>query len=139
MMGTEETNLPKLAAPARRALQGAGYTRLEDLTKVTESDVMKLHGMGGECHAGASQRPGRARPVLPRWMSSQFQLAEALGTSLGRLAEQAGHCGLAVATMRLDGACLDRMGDTRPRHLLALVLGAKDGTTSGPELRASAR
>jgi hypothetical protein len=35
-MGTEETNLPKLAAPAR----------LEDLTKVTESDVMKLHGMG---------------------------------------------------------------------------------------------
>ena len=34
-MGTEETNLPKLAAPARRALHGAGYTRLEDLTKVT--------------------------------------------------------------------------------------------------------
>ena len=33
--GTEETNLPKLAAPARRALQGAGYTRLEDLTTVT--------------------------------------------------------------------------------------------------------
>jgi hypothetical protein len=32
-MGTEETNLPKLAAPARRALQGAGYTRLEDLAK----------------------------------------------------------------------------------------------------------
>jgi hypothetical protein len=45
-MATEETNLPKLAAPARRALNGAGYTRLEDLTKVTESDVMKLHGMG---------------------------------------------------------------------------------------------
>jgi DNA-directed RNA polymerase alpha subunit len=45
-MGTEEINLPKLAAPARRALEGAGYTRLEDLTKVTESEVMKLHGMG---------------------------------------------------------------------------------------------
>ena len=45
-IGTEETNLPKLAAPARRALQGAGYTRLEDLTKLTESEVMKLHGMG---------------------------------------------------------------------------------------------
>ena len=45
-MGTDETNLPKIAAPARRALQGAGYTRLEDLTKVTESDVMRLHGMG---------------------------------------------------------------------------------------------
>jgi hypothetical protein len=46
MMGTEETYLPRMAAPARRALQGAGYTRLEDLTKVTESEVMKLHGMG---------------------------------------------------------------------------------------------
>ena len=45
-MGTEETNLPKLAAPARRALHGACYTGLEDLTKVTESEVMKLHGMG---------------------------------------------------------------------------------------------
>ena len=45
-MGTEETNLPKIAAPARRALQGAGHTRLEDLTKVTESDVLRLHGMG---------------------------------------------------------------------------------------------
>ena len=37
-MGTEETGLPKLAAPARRALHGAGYTHLEDLTKVTESE-----------------------------------------------------------------------------------------------------
>jgi hypothetical protein len=41
-MGTEATNLPKLAAPARRALQGAGHTRLEDLTKVTEADVRVL-------------------------------------------------------------------------------------------------
>ena len=38
-MGTEETDLPKLAAPARRALIGAGYTRLEHLTKVKESEV----------------------------------------------------------------------------------------------------
>jgi hypothetical protein len=45
-MGTEETDLPKLAAPARRALIGAGYTRLEDLTKARESEVMRLHGMG---------------------------------------------------------------------------------------------
>jgi hypothetical protein len=46
MMGAEQTDLPKLAAPARRALLGAGYTRLEQLTEVTESDVAKLHGMG---------------------------------------------------------------------------------------------
>jgi DNA-directed RNA polymerase alpha subunit len=45
-MGTEGTDLPKLAAPARRALAGAGYTRLEDLTQVTEAEVKKLHGMG---------------------------------------------------------------------------------------------
>jgi len=46
MMGAEATDLPKLAVPARRALLGAGYTRLEHLTRVKESDVMKLHGMG---------------------------------------------------------------------------------------------
>jgi hypothetical protein len=45
-MGTEETDLPKLATPARRALIGAGYTRLEHLTTVKESEVMRLHGMG---------------------------------------------------------------------------------------------
>jgi hypothetical protein len=45
-MGTDETDLPKVAAPARRALIGAGYRRLEDLTKVEESEVMHLHGMG---------------------------------------------------------------------------------------------
>jgi hypothetical protein len=45
-MGSEASDLPKLAAPARRALAGAGYIRLEDLTKATESEVMQLHGMG---------------------------------------------------------------------------------------------
>jgi hypothetical protein len=45
-MGSEASDLPKLATPARRALAGAGYIRLEDLTKATESEVMQLHGMG---------------------------------------------------------------------------------------------
>jgi hypothetical protein len=45
-MGPEETELPKLAAAARRALVSAGYTRLEHLTQVKESEIMKLHGMG---------------------------------------------------------------------------------------------
>jgi hypothetical protein len=45
-MAAEETDLPKVSAPARRALLGAGYTRLEHLTKVRESEVMRLHGMG---------------------------------------------------------------------------------------------
>jgi DNA-directed RNA polymerase alpha subunit len=43
---SDPTDLPKLAAPARRALLAAGYTRLEQLTEVTEAEVMKLHGMG---------------------------------------------------------------------------------------------
>ena len=45
-MEAEATDLPKLPAPARRALLGAGYARLEQLTEVSESEVMRLHGMG---------------------------------------------------------------------------------------------
>ena len=45
-MGTDPTDLPKLAAPARRALLAAGYTSLQDLTQVSEADIMNLHGMG---------------------------------------------------------------------------------------------
>lgn len=43
---TEDSDLPKLAAPARRTLAGAGYTRLEQLAGVREADLMELHGMG---------------------------------------------------------------------------------------------
>jgi hypothetical protein len=35
-----------LSAPARRALDGAGYVRLEQLTRVSETELKKLHGMG---------------------------------------------------------------------------------------------
>lgn len=45
----EDTNHgfpPGLAQPALRALHGAGYTRLEHLTQITEADLRKLHGMG---------------------------------------------------------------------------------------------
>jgi hypothetical protein len=37
---------PKLSQPAQRALAGAGYSRLEQLTGVTETELLKLHGMG---------------------------------------------------------------------------------------------
>lgn len=33
-------------APARNALANAGYTRLTQLTKITEAELLKLHGMG---------------------------------------------------------------------------------------------
>lgn len=35
-----------LAAPARRALAGAGYTTLDQLASAREADLAKLHGMG---------------------------------------------------------------------------------------------
>lgn len=36
----------ELAAPAKRALVAAGYTRLEQLSGASETELMKLHGMG---------------------------------------------------------------------------------------------
>lgn len=35
-----------LGAPARRALAGAGYARLEQLTRVRVPELLRLHGMG---------------------------------------------------------------------------------------------
>jgi len=42
----DDTGFPRLSAPARRALSGAGYTRLDTLADVSEPDLKKLHGMG---------------------------------------------------------------------------------------------
>lgn len=38
--------LPAIGAPATRALLGAGYARLAQLTKVTEDELLALHGVG---------------------------------------------------------------------------------------------
>ena len=40
------SDLPRMAAPARRALATAGITTLADLTRCTEQVVAALHGMG---------------------------------------------------------------------------------------------
>ncbi len=41
------SDLPKdLAAPARRALIAAGYVRLEQFTRVSEAELLRLHGVG---------------------------------------------------------------------------------------------
>lgn len=37
---------PGLARPALRALAAAGYTSLDQLSKVTEEELKALHGMG---------------------------------------------------------------------------------------------
>lgn len=39
-------DLPKIGGPATRALNSAGYKRLEDLTGTTEAQLLALHGMG---------------------------------------------------------------------------------------------
>ncbi|HKV59041.1 MAG TPA: DNA-binding protein [Ktedonobacteraceae bacterium] len=46
-MAQQESDLPvRLSAPARRALAGAGYWRLEQLSEVSEAEIKKLHGIG---------------------------------------------------------------------------------------------
>jgi hypothetical protein len=63
--GSQPTDWPPgLAAPARRALLGAGYTRLDQLAGVSEAELLRLHGMGPK--ALAPPRPGGARPSLRR-------------------------------------------------------------------------
>jgi predicted flap endonuclease-1-like 5' DNA nuclease len=37
---------PGIGAPAERALTAAGYSRLEQLTHVTEAELGQLHGVG---------------------------------------------------------------------------------------------
>jgi hypothetical protein len=46
IMTQPENDFPKMSRPAHQALAAAGYTRLEQLTKVTEAEILKLHGMG---------------------------------------------------------------------------------------------
>jgi len=43
---TQVNDLPKLSAPAHRALAGAGITNLEEVSQRTEAEVAKLHGVG---------------------------------------------------------------------------------------------
>lgn len=62
-----KSDLPAgLSQPAIRALTGAGYTRLAQLVKASEAELLKLHGFGPKgirilCEAlaerGKSMRP----------------------------------------------------------------------------------
>jgi DNA repair protein RadC len=46
-MTQQESDLPiELAKPAQRALHAAGYLRLEQLIKVSETELKQLHGIG---------------------------------------------------------------------------------------------
>ena len=41
-----ESDLPKLAAPAQRALASTGIQNLKQLTKFSETEIRRLHGIG---------------------------------------------------------------------------------------------
>lgn len=45
-MTRDESDLPKIGAPAGRALAEAGITRLEQLTQISERQLLELHGFG---------------------------------------------------------------------------------------------
>lgn len=46
-MTQQDSDFPTgLSAPARRALIGAGYLRIEQLTRASEAEIKKLHGIG---------------------------------------------------------------------------------------------
>lgn len=45
-MAANLDDLPKIGAPATRALNNAGYTRLRQLAGIPRSDLAELHGMG---------------------------------------------------------------------------------------------
>ncbi|WP_235941390.1 helix-hairpin-helix domain-containing protein [Paenibacillus puerhi] len=41
-----ECDLPNVGKPALRAFTQAGYLRLEQFTRLTEAELLKLHGVG---------------------------------------------------------------------------------------------
>ena len=46
-MAQQKSDLPiDLSRPAQRALYEAGYLRLEQLTRVSETELKRLHGIG---------------------------------------------------------------------------------------------
>lgn len=45
--GNQASDLPiGLGKPAQRALAAAGYSRLEELTAISETEIKRLHGIG---------------------------------------------------------------------------------------------
>ena len=46
MPDQKQNGLPRVSAPAQRALQSAGISSLKQLTEITEAELLQLHGMG---------------------------------------------------------------------------------------------
>jgi hypothetical protein len=45
-LNSEVSDIPKIGAPAQRALAAAGVKQLKDLTKYSEQEVSLWHGIG---------------------------------------------------------------------------------------------
>lgn len=45
-LNSEVSDIPKIGAPAQRALAAAGVKQLKDLTKYREQEVSMWHGIG---------------------------------------------------------------------------------------------
>ena len=57
---------PGIGRPALRALTGAGYTELEQLTRAREADLRRLHGVGPKAlHVLAAALAGRGKSFAP--------------------------------------------------------------------------
>ena len=46
MSKSTPSDFPKLSAPAQRALASAGIQNLKQLTKFSETEIRRLHGIG---------------------------------------------------------------------------------------------
>lgn len=46
--GRDGRDLPKIGSPAQRALLAHGYTRLDQLTGVSEAEIARWHGVGSK-------------------------------------------------------------------------------------------
>jgi dihydrofolate reductase len=85
----------KLAKPVRQALHVAGITRLEQLTRNREAELLKMHGIG------------------PKGIEQLRSALSARGLSFAKESGESGIMGKVIVgtTLSLDGFVNDRQGD----------------------------
>jgi hypothetical protein len=65
MTPSRDDDLPKIGAPATRALHNAGYTGLSQLAKVPRAELAELHGMGPKALASSKRLSRNAASAWP--------------------------------------------------------------------------
>ena len=91
VMNQEHNELPKIGAPARRALQNAGVTKLDQLTLITEAELLQLHGMGpnalGKLRAALAERGLSFREASK---NQELRMEKAIRTHLDNIRSEDG-------------------------------------------------